>query len=361
MLALLVIGAIAHQGAGTQAPPPSQPRVMVTAPVYYPDASVTGETTAIAAGAPSVVYMFSRRSLCDTAASSTAEPGDAGYGWRVASQIVSASPAGTVVSVDWRRLWDRGQKVASGPSGTAQLTLHAGDRIPLDHIPNARPTDGCRALGMGLEMRLGRAATTQLRAGVSAPIGAREGGTGSLDVDLWLVHTTPTGTERAQHQTVRLGAAGGPFTFAPVKFATAMGEVGVELDGAFQRYTAASGSELLLVSMTRVISGGAAPSGGLSGTTRSLVALPRPDEVLSFEMTTAGGGGRGGRGRGGSGGVGATGAGVGAAAGQRSTGGGLPGGRGAPGESLANALQAVALLDGHRFALRVRVTPVPGM
>lgn len=363
MLTAFLIGLVAQQGGVAAAPPPPpELKVVVAAPVYHPDAAVSGESATLAGGVPSVLYVFSRRSICDTATRGATEPADAGFGWRVASHVVSASASDVIVSVDWRRMWDRGQKVNDGPAGTVQLTLHPGDRIPLDHIPNVKPTDACRAVGMGLEMRLGRAAGSG-RPGVTPPLGAREGGAGSLDVDLWLVHTTPAGSEQAQHQTVRLTRTGGPFTFAPVKFVTGRGEVGVELTGSFQRYTAASGGELLLISMSRQISGGTAPAGGLGGATSSLVALPRPEEVLSFDMATAGAGARGRAGgarSGGGGGTPVAGGGTGTGGpGQRSTGGGgTGGGPGGSLERLANALQAVALLDGHRFALRVRVTPV---
>jgi hypothetical protein len=373
MFMAMFVALITQQGGPAPPPPPVELRVVVGAPVYHPDGSVSGESAALSGLAPSVRYVFSRQSLCDSALTAGAEPRDAGYGWRVAAHVVSATGTEVVVSVDWRRLWDRGQALANGPGGTAQLTLHLGDRIPLDHIPNGLATDVCRAVGMGLEMRLGRAPAMAQAGRATLPLGAREGGAGLLDVDLWLVHTTPLGGEQAQHQKVRLSSTGGPFTFAPVKFTTRQGEVGVELNGTFQRYTAAGGGEYMLLGMSRVVTGASAPAGGHTGVTSSLVTLPRPDEVLSFEMATAGAGGRGGaRSRvGGAGGSGGGGGGMVSAGGGGATarGSGVRGGgSGAMGpasaeralESLANAMQVAATLDGHRFALRVRVTPVSG-
>jgi hypothetical protein len=400
MIPFLLIGLISQAPAAQAASTP-EPRVVVAAPVYHPDGAVTGETTTIGTASPSVLHVYSRRSLCDTATPASAEPRDAGFGWRVASHVVRSSESQVVVSIDWRRLWDRGQKLSNGPAGAVQLALNTGDRIPLDHIPNMLPNEACRAVGMGLEVRLGRAAPTAKAGATTLPLGAREGGAGSLDVDLWLVHTTPAGSQQALHQTVRLTAAGATFTFAPVKFETTRGEVGVELTGTFQRYTATTGGEFLLLSMSRMITGGTATPAGVSGTTSSLIALPRPDEVLSFEMTTAGGGfgGRGGRGRGGEGGARAGGGGgggvgggaaVGGTAGGGVAGGSVAGGSGAGGGAvgggarsrggssaqavprggggaginvgaLESTLQAIALLDGHRFSLRMKVTPVPGM
>jgi hypothetical protein len=377
MLPILLFAVFAPQGGAPAAPAAAaqaEPRVIVVGPVYQPNGVVNGETISLPPGTPSVAYVFSRRTLCETATITSTEPADAGFGWRLAAHVLSATPAEVTVSIDWRRVWDGGQRLMSGPAGTAQLSLHPGDRIPLDHISNVRPTQDCRAVGMGLEVRLGHIPARRA-VPVTPPLGAREGGVGLLDVDLWLVHTAPSGREQAHHQKVRLSTTGGPFTFAPVTFSTRQGEVGVELNGTFLRYTSAGGSEFLLLNMSRVVSGGTAPAGGLAGSTSSFVPLPRGDEVLSFEMLSGGGFGARGRGTGG-GVVGAAGGGVGGGGGggARSAGGGVASGGGQAGgrgsgtggvstagqANLKNAMQVTALLDGHRFALRVRVTPVSG-
>jgi hypothetical protein len=389
MLTALVFAVLAQQPSAPAGPSIAapEPRVIVIAPVYQPNGTVNGETLSLPGTTPSVVYVFSRRTVCETATITSTEPTDAGFGWRLAAHVVSATATEVAVSVDWQRLWDGGQRLKTGPVGTAQLSLHPGDRIPLDHIPNVRPTEGCRAVGMGLEVRLGQVPAPRKPGETTLPLGAREGGVGQLDVDLWLVHTSPSGGEQAQHQKVRLSATGGPFTFPPVKFTTRQGEVGIDLNGSFLRYTSAGNSEFLLLNMSRLVSGGTAPTGGLPGTTSSFVPVPRGDEVLSFEMLSGGGfgarsrGGGGavapggaqarGTGGGGAGGGGAVSTGGGARGGTPRSGGvGGAGGRGtgaAAGAlsedrltSLNNAMQVTALLDGHRFALRVRVTPVPG-
>ena len=374
MLTALVVTVLAQQPAAP-APPAiaaTEPRVIVIGPVYQPNGTVNGETISLPETTPSVVYVFSRRTLCETATITSTEPKDAGFGWRLAAHVVSATPTEVAVSVDWQRVWDGGQRLKTGPAGTAQLNLHPGDRIPLDHIPNVRPSEGCRAVGMGLEVRLGQVPAPRKPGEVTLPLGAREGGAGQLDVDLWLVHTSPSGGEQAQHQKVRLSATGGPFTFAPVKFTTRQGEVGVELNGSFLRYTSAGNNEFLLLNMSRVVTGGTAPAGGYPGTTSSFVPVPPAGDVLSFEMLSGGGfgaraRGTGGGGVGGGGAVSAGGARSGGGGGARSTGSGQAGGRGTGGgppreaaASLSNALAVTALMDGHRFALRVKVTPVPG-
>jgi hypothetical protein len=358
--ALLFAMLIALQGGGGAAAPPPELRVVIAAPVYQPDGAVSVETATLSNAESSLVYIYGRRSVCDTAIAGAAEPTDAGFGWRLTAHTVSRSASDMVVSVDWRRLWDRGQKVANGPAGTVQLTLHPGDRIALDHIPNAVGGDTCRAVGMGLEVRLARVspAAPLASSGVVLPLGAVEPGAPALDADLWLVHTQPSGVQQVLHQRVRLQAGGGAFSFAPVSFTTARGDVAVELMGSLRRLHASAAGEFLLVSMGRHITGGPAPAGGLGGTTSSLVELPGPADVLSFEMPgstevpargrgavaagAAGGGARGG----GGGGRGGAGSGAGAGAVVRM------GPVGAPPAALA-----LTILEGHVFSLRVRVTP----
>jgi hypothetical protein len=367
---------------------PLELRVVVAEPVYQPDGGVRVETLTLPNAAASLAYAFSRQSLCDTAVS-TSEPADAGAGWRVASHIVSQTSSELVVSIDWRRLWDRGQKLTSGPSGTVQLTLHPGDRIPLDLIPNSTANEKCRAVGLGLEVQVSRA--TQAAAGTGAaaamlpavPLGSAQGGVGAYDADLWLLHAQPSGAEQAQHQVVRLTPSGGTFSFAPVKFTTTTGEISVELTGSFRRFRAPTGVEYIEVSLARVVNGGTAPAGGLSGTTSTLTVLPGAGDVVSFEMlgpslrvapgntavARSGGGGAGGGGAFGAGGGVAAGAiarsggsgGGGGSAGTVQGGGARGGGRGGSISSAAAAAQTAVLLEGHTFSLRMRLTAVPGM
>ena len=102
--ALLVTATLAQAAAVAQAPaqnsgqapatatatPPSNNwLVIVAAPVYQPDGAVAAETVNLPAAGAGLVHMFARRSLCDPAVAGAAEPASAGFGWRVASQIVS--------------------------------------------------------------------------------------------------------------------------------------------------------------------------------------------------------------------------------------------------------------------------------
>lgn len=363
--------------------PPGELKVVVAAPVYQPDGATNAETATMTGAGPNVVHLFGRRSICDVAVTGAAPPSDAKFGWRLTAQTLSATDALVVVSVDWQRLWDRGQKIGNGPSGTVQLSLHPGDRIPLDLILNPLATDACRAVSLGLEVRLARTAPDSRTPDSSLlPLGATEGGAAVLDADLWLVQRLPSGIEQAHHQSVRVPAQGASFSFPSVTVPTARGDVTVEVGGSFKRYKAPAGNEYLLVSMTRGLAGAKMPAGGTSGGTATVIPLPGPTEVLSIEMPAPGGGGGtatgGPRGRTGGGGAGGGAVGAGmrgqggprsagpppdpaAGAGQTATGpagGGARGGRGVGTEALAAALSG--LLEGNTFSLRLRVTALPG-
>jgi hypothetical protein len=358
---------------GQASPPPATSPdwlVVVATPVYQPDGGVTTETTPLPMAGAGLVHMFARGSVCAPASTGAAEPKDAGFGWRIASQIISRSERDVVVSLDWRRLWDGGRKV-SGPGGSVQLTLHPGDRIPLDLITNA-PRGECRAVGLGLEVRLGRAAVATSTPASMIPIGATPGGAKALDADLWLIHTLPSGVEQVVHQVVRVPIAGGTFGFAPTSVETTRGSVNVQLTGSIDRFRSPTGGEFLVMAMTRLVTGDGLPPTGASSNTSSVIGLPT--EAVLFELNGAGsgarsgGGGAGGRGGARSGG----GAGSGVAAGGGSVAGGIVAARTplqqtpaagagqvvARGSGGGSTVPVAVLLEGHKFALNLRVTEV---
>ena len=362
-------------------PPPAQElplKVVVAAPVYQPDGTTSVENVTLA-DTPGVVHLYSRRAICDTAAAGATEPADAGYGWRLTWQPISANPNVVTLSLHWQRVWDGGKKIQNGPAGTVQLRLHPGARIPLDHIPNPSPTDACRAVGVGLEVKLARTAAAPPSNTTLAPVGSIAGGASALDADLWLVHTTPAGTSQAHHQKVRLARDGlTAFGFAPITVTTPAGDLSVELIGSFRRYIAPGAQEYLSVAMSRRFAGDPLPGGVVDGT-ETIFPLRGPSEIYSLQMppgSRPAGGGRGGAMRGGGGGgarggggavVTAAGSGGTVAAGtqgaavarqaaplgeQRA---GAAGGRGTIGPAGS---QTAVLLAGHTFSLQLRVTPV---
>jgi hypothetical protein len=346
MLGILILSLLAAPQTGAGAPPPPEPvewRLVVAAPVYQPDGTRTAETAALM---DATEFVYGRRSICDPGTASGKEPADAGYGWRLTSRILSRTASELVVAVDWRRLWDGGQKLSNGPAGTVELTLHPGDRIPLDHIPNNARTDACRAVGMGLEVRLARSGSPVRPIDVTLPLGSVPGGAKPLDADIWLVHARPSGGEEVLHQRVRLAVDGAAFAFTPVAFTTTRGEVSVDVTGSFQRLRGPGGLEQIVVQMSRIVTGASAPPSGFGGASAKLIPLPSPADVVSFEMPAPEA--RGGVRAGGGGAVGARSAG----------GGGLGGGGG--GVVSGAGTQLAGILEGHVFSIRVRLVPVAG-
>jgi len=392
MLPVLLASSLFLQtlGARGQPTPSATPAaelvVVMSAAIYQPDGAVMAETAQLPANGAGLIHMFARKSVCEPAIAGATEPSDAGFGWRINSQIVSRSEKEIVVSLDWKRLWDAGRKTANGPGGTVQLTLHPGDRIPLDHITNSSPKPECRAVGLGLDVRLARAATPTTTPASLIPLGATPGGAKPVDAELWLMHTLPSGTVQVLHQTVRVPAAGGQFGFASTAVETARGKLNVQMSGSIDRYRTPAGTEFLILSLSRLVTGEGLPANGVSSSTSSVQAMPStPVDVLSFEIPgtvgRGGGGGRGGAGaaRGGlvgntggtmvsvasgGGGAGAGSAGTGRSAADPQSGAATGGQRGAGGSGVAaggrggGVVSIAPLLEGHQFALRVRITQI---
>ena len=329
------------------------------------------------------MHLYSRRAICDTASAGATEPADAGFGWRLTWQPISVTPNVVTLSLHWQRVWDGGSKIPNGPAGTVQLRLNPGARIPLDHIPNPSPTDACRAVGVGLEVKLARTAAAPPSNTTLAPVGSIAGGARELDADLWLIHTTPAGTSQAHHQKVRLARDGlTAFGFAPVTVTTPRGDLSVELIGSFRRYSAPGAQEDLSVAMSRRFAGDPLPAGVVDGT-ETIFPLPEPTETLSLQMPAGsrpGGGGRGGVARGGGGAGQRTGGGGGGGVASAGSGGTVTaagtqgstaavmrqaapveqraGGAGARGTMGSAASPTAVLLAGHTFSLQLRVTPI---
>src|ERR1051326_723764 len=180
---------------------PAGPDLMVrlSTPTYFADGKIMGASVGarLELNKPTVLYPYSGRTLCASSSATTDLPNDAGYGWRV--QIVPLRNAdGLVLQVDWQRLWDRGAKITNGQHGTAQVTLHTGNRIPFDYLSageraisanmaiEMKHVTGCDAIGMGLEISLPAIESPAL-----------------VEANLWLVRTLANGREPSEHQTIR--------------------------------------------------------------------------------------------------------------------------------------------------------------
>src|SRR6185312_6179558 len=71
--------------------------------------------------------------------------------WRLSGKLETITEDEAVVRIDWQRI-RIGSVAATSPGGSVQLTLHPGDRVPLDSAtPN--PVAGCGARTVAFEAR----------------------------------------------------------------------------------------------------------------------------------------------------------------------------------------------------------------
>jgi hypothetical protein len=185
-------------------------------------------------------YVWTMGSSCGLSSSSTEPSSVPGFGWHFTGTVVSRTADQVVARIEWRRLWENGQRVQGGASGSATHTLKNGERVELDRATPAGASS-CGASDVKLEASIapraplalttttpgrgGRGALTTTRnqpakgtargrGGAIAPVltpdqgrlAMRSAGGGSYEAELWLVHKRPDGTETVQQQTVRFSS-----------------------------------------------------------------------------------------------------------------------------------------------------------
>jgi hypothetical protein len=110
--------------------------------------------------------------------------------------------------------------------------------------------------------------------------------------DLWLVHSSPGKDDEVLQASTIARPGGGDFAFAPVTIQTKTGAVAVRVTGTLELGVDADGQSRFVFGATRRVMftpSTRAPrdrtvpvdSGGVANT---VLAIPGPDEVLSFEM-----------------------------------------------------------------------------
>jgi hypothetical protein len=203
---------------------PDPLELTLAAPVQLPNGRQVGASVRGAAGTEPW-FVYHRGNLCQSVITRGPAPTDATDGWKVT--LIERSRAGNqvMITVTWLRMWERGIAVPSASGGTSELALKRGDRIPLDTITRPSEPGVCAGTVKTLEIQVGPPI-------VSSPAPAGEAALdGTVDVELWMVHQAPNGTETVERQTVRLinGAVGFGFRSAPVD--TSDGPVSIELAG----------------------------------------------------------------------------------------------------------------------------------
>jgi hypothetical protein len=297
--------------------------------------------------------VYTTSDLCQSEILRGAAPAAATEAWRVSITERSRAATQLTVNVSWTRLFERGRAMTSGSSGSSEITLQVGDRIPIDRITRPSAGPACPATQKSLELRLayragrmiaGQPPVTPLPdAALPVPVLA----------ELWMVHVVPGKGELVERQIVRLAPGGSGFFFRGLPVESSAGPMVLELSGQLRVVTRPDGTRGLWTGLTRTVSShttGRVHSNMGSG--EKTVDWPAATHVVEFglpdpvayaaapggAMAAGGGGGRGG----------ATGTGE-----VRS---GTSGGSGgAVAARTRNANLGPNLLEGHRLSLRVRV------
>ena len=317
-----------------QAPAAPQPVVDQVVQVgvfsYRPDGTDQAAAYETNLSTESTVYV----SGCAIGGGNRPAPERATDAWRLSGKVLSMSSDQAVIQLDWQRTRANGA-VVNSPGASVQLTLHPGDRVPLDSVTaDAAPQCGARSIGfearygpqLGAQMKAAAAPGGRSRSGggISSGTGSGMGtGTGTgggggaigvgagagrqtvvhspradafglgsrqFDVDLWLVRNAPGREEEAVHQVLNGARGGAQFAFAPVSIDTPAGPVTLQVTGSFHvRFDDSGALQLVFVTMRDVklppVDGPARDArSSMQGSSTTTHAMPGPDDVLSFEM-----------------------------------------------------------------------------
>jgi hypothetical protein len=296
-LALVVAGrgAIGDQAAEARS------MLQLSGPTYFADGEIRGATAgfALKLNQPLEVYQTSGRTLCESSSAITAKPGDAGSGWRL---VILPLKLGRelVLSVNWQRLWERGQTLANGPKGSAVVTLQPGQYLMLDYItageltgasqgvawrpgdpnrPAVRSSLECNAIGMGLRIELPPVESESI-----------------VDTSLWLVRTLADGSERPARQTLRTRVGTTTeFFFDDEEIVLSLPSAGrgastppieriVRTHGWLRPLDVANGQVRMEILIAQYLSAGPGSSGPMPGGSATYEFTAGPDEVISFQV-----------------------------------------------------------------------------
>jgi hypothetical protein len=245
--------------------------------------------------------------------------------WMMSGKVLELTEQQASVHIGWRRV-RRGGVEENSPEQSITLTLKRGERSTLETM--AVPAAGsCEARNMSLDVvfasrqelygisaaeyaggsRGSAGAGSGTGAGSSSAAGGGSGyvrgGTSSLAVrktgepareklsaDLWLVRSTPGRADETLHITSQIIPIPVSYAFAPLTIDTAAGSVTVKVEGTVEVGESSEGERRVHFTATRSVTSSTSNRPArdarpvVEGSTKTTVALPGPDEVLSFEM-----------------------------------------------------------------------------
>jgi hypothetical protein len=320
----------AQAAAGAPQKPPADPVIQIGIFSLRPDGTDQGAAYETSLSAESVQYVAG----CAIGGGNRPVPDEATDAWRLSGKVISINAEEAIIQLNWQRIRADGVGVNS-PGASVQLTLHPGDRVPLDSVSRdataqcpartvsfearygARPFAGLFgdrvARGGGMTIGGGRVspgtgggggATVHSGAGVGAGTGSGSGRavhafklragevseTRQFDADLWLVRSAPGRTEEAAHQALSGVRGSAQYAFAPVSIETPRGTMNLQVTGVVRVTSDESGApQLVFITMRRLKF---APTAGGSrdtlpstiGSSTTTNPMPGPDDVLSFEL-----------------------------------------------------------------------------
>ena len=257
-------------------------------------------------------YAWGDETLCSLAASSREPSQTPGTGWHFSGRVLKRTGDDFLVDIEWSRLWDRSTRLTDPPKGSMQVTLRAGDRLSLDDVTPAVEST-CQIAGARLEAAVvAWSAPVRLIGGTGSGSGARTGSAGAkgagpirgqgrsgsgaisspavadgmlvapLQAEVWLVHKLPSGTEEVQRLKFAFGTTGSDFAFPPIEIGKDADKISVDVTGRL-RAVVTNGQRKMLMTVNRTAKRDRAFSGGSA----KIIDLPENDEVLSFELPTA--------------------------------------------------------------------------
>ena len=190
MTPLLIAALIAAQSASAgprPAPPPpasnqstasARPASIRFLRVVYDERGGTPATGYYSRSEDFTAYIHTVNTICAAGRDSQTRPADAAFGWEITGKFVSRTPSEVIVQLDWRRAWENGRPTRE-PSGSINLALHPGERVPLDRITTTAVPGACRGIGMTLSVEFS-SGTSIVGATASGGGESRGGGAGAV-------------------------------------------------------------------------------------------------------------------------------------------------------------------------------------
>jgi hypothetical protein len=246
---------------------------------------------------------------CGGSSAGTAKHGISAFAtdaWRMSGRVLELNDQEAVIQLDSFRIRRGGQDETSAPESMT-LTLKRGERRTLETL-SFPPSGSCETVTSSLEALL---ATRDELTGVSPAVhstsstrpssGVATGGavktgrthtwTGfGVNADLWLVRTSPGRPDETLHLTSTVVPIPTAFSFPPVTAEGRAGKLSVKVEGTIESGRSADGEYRLHFTATRSVTAmtSARPVAEskptVEGSTKTTVALPDPNEVISFEL-----------------------------------------------------------------------------